>query len=198
VLTEVMVGTWGARAGKDGVEGISNPAANLSNQPIELIEAELPLEVVRYGMVRDSGGAGERRGGLAFERSFKLLADEAIFTMRSDRRDHPPYGLDGAMAGGASHNVLESGAKRRDLPTMPMEAVRFRRGDVLHHVAAGGGGHGDPLRRDPKLVLEDVLDDKVSIEQARAAYGVVIDDRRLRVDEAATAALRAASRVAAK
>ncbi len=63
VLTEVMGGSWGARAGKDGIEGISNPAANLSNQPIELIEAELPLEVVRYGLVADSGGAGERRGG---------------------------------------------------------------------------------------------------------------------------------------
>lgn len=57
VLTEVMVGTWGARASLDGPEGISNPAANLSNQPIELIEAELPLEVVQYGLVQDFGRA---------------------------------------------------------------------------------------------------------------------------------------------
>src|SRR5437868_7086987 len=66
VLTEVIVGTWGARAGKDGLEGVSNPLANLSNQPVELVEADLPLEVVRYGLVPDSGGAGRFRGGLAY------------------------------------------------------------------------------------------------------------------------------------
>lgn len=196
VLTEVMVGTWGARAAKDGVEGISNPAANLSNQPVELIEAELPLEVVRYGLVQDSGGAGTRRGGLAFERAFRLLADEAVFTLRADRRDHPPYGLAGGAGGTGSRNVLESAAARRELPTMPMEAIRIRRGDVLHHVAAGGGGHGDPLDRDPALVLDDVLDDKVSIEAARHLYAVAIDPVRLRVDEDGTASLRAAAREA--
>jgi N-methylhydantoinase B len=198
VLTEVMVGTWGARAGKDGVEGISNPAANLSNQPIELIEAELPLEVTRYGLVQDSGGAGERRGGLAFERAFRLLADDAVFTLRADRRDHPPYGLDGARPGTGSRNVLTSGGTVRNLPTMPMEAIKLRRGDVLHHVAAGGGGHGDPWHRAPALVLEDVLDEKVSLAAARRDYGVVIDPDALCVDEAATAALRAARREAAQ
>jgi N-methylhydantoinase B len=198
VLTEVMVGSWGARAAKDGVEGISNPAANLSNQPIELIEAELPLEVVRYGLVPDSGGAGERRGGLAFERAFRLLADEAVFTLRADRRDHPPYGLDGARPGGGSRNRLTSGELVRDLPTMPMEAIRLRRGDVLHHVAAGGGGHGDPALRAPGLVLEDVLEGKVSVEAARREYGVAIDPAGTAIDEAATAALRAARREAAQ
>jgi N-methylhydantoinase B len=188
VLTEVMVGTWGARAGKDGVEGISNPAANLSNQPIELIEAELPLEVVRYGMVRDSGGAGARRGGLAFERAFKLRCDEAAFTTRADRRKHRPYGLFGADPGGGSRNILHRDGVARDLPTMPMEAVKIRRGDVLHHVSAGGGGYGDPLTRDPHAVLDDVLDDKVSVPAARERYGVVIADGA--VDEAATAGLR--------
>ncbi|MBL8698850.1 MAG: hydantoinase B/oxoprolinase family protein [Alphaproteobacteria bacterium] len=198
VLTEVMVGTWGARAGKDGVEGISNPAANLSNQPIELIEAELPLEVTRYGLVQDSGGAGERRGGLAFERAFRLLADDAVFTLRADRRDHPPYGLAHAQPGTGSRNVLTSGTTRRSLPTMPMEAIKLRRGDELHHIAAGGGGHGDPLRRDPALVREDVLDEKVSLAAARRDYGVVIDARTLAIDDAATAALRSSRREAAQ
>ena len=58
VLNEMVVGTWGARAGKDGIEGISNPAANLSNQPIEMVETDMPVEVLRYGLVPDSGGAG--------------------------------------------------------------------------------------------------------------------------------------------
>ena len=185
VLTEVMVGTWGARADKDGVEGISNPAANLSNQPVELIEAELPLEVVRYGMVQDSGGAGEHRGGLAFVREFRLLADEAVFTTRADRRDHPPYGFSNGLPGSPSRNFLND----RDLPTMPMEAVKWKAGDVFRHVSAGGGGYGNARERDPALVLADVLDEKVSAEAARRLYGVVIKSGA--VDEAATRQLRA-------
>ena len=189
VLTEVMVGTWGARAGKDGVEGISNPAANLSNQPVELIEAELPLEVVRYGMVQDSGGAGRYRGGLAFVREFKLLANEAVFTTRADRRDHPPYGFAGGQSGGASRNTLISPAGERALPTMPMEAVKWTSGDVFRHVSAGGGGYGDALIRDPALVLADVLDEKISLTAARDLYGVVCENGV--VDRAATTQLRA-------
>ena len=59
---------------------------------------------------------------------------------------------------------------------MPMEALQLRRGDVFHHVSAGGGGSGSPFERDPALVLEDVLDEKVSVEAARERYGVVIED----------------------
>jgi len=194
VLTEVMVGSWGARAGKDGVEGISNPAANLSNQPVELIEAELPLEVLRYGMVQDSGGAGEHRGGLAFVREFRLTADEAVFTTRADRRDHPPYGFNSGQPGSGSSNTLFSGNQARALPTMPMEAIKWRAGDVFRHVSAGGGGYGDPLARDPALVLADVLDEKVSTAAARELYAVVIKSGA--IDEAATRRLRAKAKVA--
>jgi N-methylhydantoinase B len=185
VLTEVMVGTWGARATKDGIEGISNPAANLSNQPVELIEAELPLEVMRYGLVPDSGGAGTWRGGLAFVREYRLLAQEAAFTIRADRRDHPPYGFAHGLSGAPSRNLLNGEL----LPTMPMRTLTWRAGDVFCHVSAGGGGFGDPLQRDPAKVLEDVLDEKVSREAARQVYGVVID--RDAIDEQATARLRA-------
>ncbi len=191
VLTEVMVGTWGARAGLDGVEGISNPAANLSNQPVELIEAELPLQVVRYGFVPDSGGPGKFRGGLAFTREWRLRADEAVVTVRSDRRFHPPYGVAGGGAGRPSMNVLRTASGDRILPPMPMEGLILRRGDSFHHDGAGGGGYGDAFERDPALVLEDVLDEKVSIEAARRDYGVVIDPQGLAVNAAETTLLRA-------
>lgn len=186
VMTEVMVGSWGARAQKDGIEGISNPAANLSNQPVELIEAELPLEVTRYGLVRDSEGAGRCRGGLAFVREFRLRAEAAQLTLRSDRRDHPPYGLDGGDPGAPSLNLLYTSTGERRLPVMPMEALQLKRGDVFRHVAAGGGGFGPAIERDPELVLNDVLDDKVSIEAALERYGVAIDPRRMVVDAEAT------------
>lgn len=107
---------------------------------MELIEAELPLEIVRYGMVQDSGGAGQFRGGLAYVREFKLLAADAIFTTRADRRDHLPYGFNGGLPGGGSLNTLTSQGKARALPTMPMEALKWHAGDVFLHVSAGGGG----------------------------------------------------------
>jgi len=192
VLTEVMVGTWGARAALDGVEGISNPAANLSNNPIELIEADLPLQVLEYGLVQDSGGAGRMRGGLAFARTFRLLADEAVCTVRSDRRTHLPYGVAGGDPGAASTNVLNPGtAAERVLPTMPMEALKLRKGDVFRHVSAGGGGFGPAVERDPADVLEDVREGKVSIQSAKERYGVVIDSATLTVDADGTRSSRA-------
>jgi N-methylhydantoinase B len=194
VLTEVMVGCWGARATMDGVEGISNPAANLSNQPIELIEAETPLEVVEYGLVRDSGGPGRHRGGLAFVRAFRSRAERAACTLRSDRRAHPPYGIAGGLSGAPSSNVLSSDGHSRPLPTMPMEAIPLATGDVFRHVSAGGGGYGDPFERDPQLVLADVIEDKVSVEAARRDYGVVVDPTTLALDGAATARLRSSAR----
>lgn len=199
VLTEVMVGTWGARASADGIEGISNPAANLSNNPVELIEAELPLEITQYGLVTDSGGPGRRRGGLAFKREYRLLAEEAVFTLRSDRRDHPPYGLGGAEPGGGSSNVMNPGTPREmQLPTMPMAALQIRKGDVFRHVSAGGGGFGPAFEREPELVLEDVLDEKVSLAAAAERYGVVIDRATMNVDTAGTDRRRSRRREAAE
>ncbi|MBM3549792.1 MAG: hydantoinase B/oxoprolinase family protein [Alphaproteobacteria bacterium] len=196
VLTEVMVGNWGARATKDGVEGISNPAANLSNQPVELIEAELPLEITHYALVPDTGGAGRHRGGLAFSREYRLTADEAVFTLRSDRRDHPPYGIARGQAGAPSRNLLIQDGRSEVLPTMPMKAMRLKKGDVFCHISAGGGGYGDARERDPALVLSDVIAGKVSAEVAREVYGVAIDGGK--VDLAATARLRQALRTAAQ
>jgi N-methylhydantoinase B len=193
VLTEVMVGTWGARAALDGVEGISNPAANLSNQPVELIEATLPIEVVRYGMVRDSGGPGHRRGGLAFEREFRFLADRTEFTLRSDRRKHRPFGVAGGAPGApSSHLFTPSAGAATELPTMPMQSFLARSGDSFRLVSAGGGGFGPSRERPPEDVLADVLEGKVSRQGALRDYGVVIEETERGFDVIKTAAERAA------
>jgi len=190
VLTEVMVGTWGARAGRDGLEGISNPIANLSNQPVEFIEQELPLRINRYGLVPDSGGAGRFRGGLAFEREFEFLSDQSTFNLRADRRDHPPYGLEGGEHGAPSSNIMFCDSKQKILPGMPMEQIQCKKGDIFHHVSAGGGGFGCPWEREPAQVLADVLEEKVGIAAARDDYGVVIDSFTMTVDARATDQLR--------
>ncbi|MET0429230.1 MAG: hydantoinase B/oxoprolinase family protein [Microvirga sp.] len=188
VLNEMVVGTWGARAGRDGIEGISNPAANLSNQPIEMIEADTPVEVTRYALVPDSGGPGRYRGGLAFVREFRFLA-EMRFTIRGDRRAHPPYGLEGGHPGSpSSHRLVGADGRERELPTMPLESFHAKPGDVFRLTGAGGGGYGDPMARDPAAVLADVLEGKMTLAGARRDYGVVIAAGA--VDDAATAAQR--------
>ena len=176
--TEVIVGAWGARATRDGLEGVSNPLANLSNQPIELLESDLPLEIVQYRLVPDSGGAGERRGGLAYEREYRVRAERATLTIRSDRRLHPPYGLEGGLPGGPSRNTTVVDGVESDVPPMPMAALTLHRGDRFRHRSAGGGGFGSPLVRDPASVLEDVLAGKVTVDAARELYGVVVDAGR--------------------
>jgi N-methylhydantoinase B len=187
VFVDFMTGGWGARPGQDGIDGNSPIAANLSNVPIEEIEAHQPIKVERYGFLPDTGGAGRRRGCLSVLREFRFLEDEGTLQIRSDRRDHPPYGLEGGRPGTPSLNVLNPATEgERLLPTNVTTGVR--RGDLLRHVTAGGGGYGDPLEREPPRVLEDVLDGKISAGCAEREYGVVVlvDG----VDEPATRRLR--------
>jgi N-methylhydantoinase B len=190
VYVETILGTWGGRPHRDGSEGVSNLGANQSNQPIELIEAELPLEVQQYGLLPDTGGAGQYRGGLSLMREYRLLAEQAVLTVRSDRRKHTPYGLQGGKPGTPSWNIVNPGPNQRILPTLPMEAVQLKQGDVFRHILAGGGGYGDPLKREPRMVLEDVLNDKVTLAYARREYGVVIDPDSRTLDLEATKRLR--------
>ncbi|MGV3650678.1 MAG: hydantoinase B/oxoprolinase family protein [Devosia sp.] len=190
VLNEMLVGSWGARADRDGLEGVSNPAANLSNQPVEMIEAEMPVEVTAYGLVPDSGGPGTFRGGLGFVREFRFLKDMG-FTLRGDRRTHPPFGLEGGGKGGPSaHHLVRRNGETESLPTMPMRSFSAREGDRFRLVGAGGGGFGPAFARDPARVLDDVVSGKVTIEGARRDYGVVVDAATGTVDAAATRTLR--------
>ncbi len=190
VFTESFLGSWGGRPDRDGVDGLANLAANQSNQPIEFIESDNPIEVVRYGLVKDSGGPGKYRGGMAITREWRLLADEAVFTIRSDRRRHQPYGLAGGKSGTPSFNILNPGADQQVLPVLPRESTDLRKGDSVCHTLPGAGGYGDPLERDPAMVLEDVLDDKFGLDYVKREFGVVIDAGTMTVNESATRRLR--------
>ena len=190
VCTETLAGAWGAMPDRDGVHGIPNPGGNMTNQPVEMIEALYPVEVERYALVDNSGGPGRFRGAPAFVRQYRLLGEEAVLTMRSDRRRHLPYGLAGGYPGTPSWNIINPGAEQRVLPAMPMEAIRLAKDDVFCHISAGGGGHGSPLEREPEQVLEDVLEERLSAEYARRVYGVVIDPASMVVDPDATDKLR--------
>ena len=100
-----------------------------------------------------------------------------VLQVRSDRRDHLPYGIRGGRSGTPSSNVLNPGADERILPTNV--TCEIRRGDIFRHVTAGGGGYGLPGERDRDKVIEDVLDGKISSMYAASAYGVrnAVDDQ---------------------
>ena len=188
VFFECMTGTWGARPDRDGNDGLCNVCNIISNIPIEQAESEYPVRVNRYGLVRDSGGAGKFRGGLAVERDWTLLQGTAGLTIRSDRRDHPPYGLFGGGYGTPSKSILQNADGAEVLPTMI--STQIKENETIYHRQAGGGGYGNPWERLPESVAWDVKNDKVSITAAREQYGVILDPLTLAVDMAATEAMR--------
>ena len=176
----------------DGADGAAAPITNMANTPIESIEADQPLLIRRYGFVTDTGGAGKYRGGLAIEREFELLADEAAVQIRSDRTRFLPWGTQGGGPGTRTYSILNPDHENQVLPSKFLK--QLRRGDVYRLVQAGAGGYGDPLDRDLQAVLSDVIQEKVSLQQARSKYGVVIDAEAGRLDLEATRRARDRSR----
>jgi N-methylhydantoinase B len=173
----------------DGADGLAAPGRNMANTPIESIESDQPLLVERYGLVPDTGGAGQYRGGLGIVREFRLLAEEATFQLRSDRTNFRPWGVEGGKPGTPTQNLLNPGTPdEQELPGKHL--MTLKKGDLYRVVQAGAGGYGNPLDRDPYAVLEDVQQEKLTPEYARAEYGVVLDAVG-ELDVAATEGLRA-------
>ena len=189
VIVDMITGAWGGRPDKDGMEAVTNPSQNMSNTPVEVLEAQHPIRIDEYGFVPDSAGAGKWRGGLGLRRRYTLLNEEATLQLRSDRMRFLPYGLAGGRPARGTQNVLNPDTEPRVMPAK--FAVTLRRGDVIRHDQPGGGGFGDPFERDPALVAADVRNEKISLDYARREHGVVVDPSTGDVDEAATRAVRA-------
>ncbi len=189
VCSETLAGSWGAMPDRDGVFGIPNPGGNLTNQPIEMIEAQFPIAIDAYGMVPNSGGPGLFRGAPAILRQYRMLAEETVVVLRSDRRVNLPYGLAGGLPGTPSLNFMGDDADPPLVPPMPMDAVRLKRNEVFCHVGAGGAGYGDPLARDAAAVADDVREERMTADYVRDVYGVIVDAGGT-LDAAATAAER--------
>jgi N-methylhydantoinase B len=190
IIVDMICGAWGGRPNKDGLEAVTNASQNLSNMPVEVMEAEHPVRIEDYSFVQDSCGAGRYRGGVGIRRSYRILASEALLQMRTDRVKFLPYGLAGGEPGGPSRNFMIEGGVQRALPGKI--TTRVASDTVIIHEQAGAGGFGDALERDPQAVLEDYLDEKISARFAEERYAVVF--QKGEVDPIRTAALRAARR----
>ena len=193
IYVDFTCGAWGARPWADGLDGNSHMFANMASHSVEVTEAEQPIQLLAYEFVADKAGAGKYRGGVAFRRDYRFLEEEAVLQVRADRMTHRPFGLYGGSPGRPSENTLNPDSENRELPGK--FTMTIRKGEVFRHVLAGAGGWGDPLERDPNAVLKDVRNELLSLANAEADYGVIIDAQRWRVDAPATQQRRAEIRV---
>ncbi|AZG09747.1 hydantoinase B/oxoprolinase family protein [Pigmentiphaga sp. H8] len=166
---EIMGSAYGGGMGHDGASATATHLSNLHITPIEILESENPCRIRRFELVADSGGAGQWRGGLSYQREYELLED-AVVIRRFDRARHAPNGLNGGAAGSRSRFVLRPGTDAQHEAT---QSGRFelKAGDRFVLQSAGGGGFGDPARRSPAAVAADVAEGYVSATAAREQYG---------------------------
>lgn len=187
-LFQIGFGGIPGRPAGDGADGHSL-WPGFTNVPNEFVEAYFPLRIESYETLADTGGAGLHRGGNGLRVSYRMLADGEI-SIHDDRWLTYPWGVSGGEPGERSRKeLLRADGTRQMLPSK-CDNIRVSAGDLLLFDTWGGGGWGDPFKRDPAKVLTDVRRGLVSVDGARR-YGVVIVNDA--VDQAATDELRAAS-----
>jgi len=196
VFLEVNEASMGGRPLSDGPDTVEELMRNTRNNPLEDLGMHLPLICDRYE-VRDDvpPGAGKFRGGAGVVKSQRYLSP-GFMTHESDRNEDVPWGIFGGQPGHCSKVALTktSTGEVQYLPAK-FSGLRTEIGDVITYYSPVGGGYGVPLERDPRKVLDDVLDGFIDAEHARSAYGVVLrevdDGYEWALDEDATIALRA-------
>jgi N-methylhydantoinase B len=167
-------GGWGACATHDGAGPFRTMAHGDTRLiPIELQESMYPLRIEEFGLRQDSGGPGEWRGGLGFEKQYVLLAPCELWA-NFDRVGCPPWGVQGGGSGKSGEVLIFKQGKSKPQLIYKTEGCPLQAGDRVR-MSTGGGGYGDPKRRPVKLVARDVIRGVVSRASALADYGVVVD-----------------------
>ena len=168
-LTVFQVGGTGARPSKDGLNAVGFPSG-VAGVPAEVIESLSPVVMKRRELRADSGGAGTWRGGLGQLTEFTRRG-EGRWSVSSiaDRTAYPAPGLLGGQPGAKGEVTLGDGTR------LNAKALKdLKPGEVVHVNLPGGGGYGDPMRRDAEKVRWDVIDGYVTPGEAEKKYGVAI------------------------
>ncbi len=165
VYLETIGGGSGARAAKDGLDGVHVHMTNTSNLPAEALEREYPLTLLRYELVDGSGGCGEFRGGMGLRRVYRA---EAPCRLRVDgsRLRSAPWGLAGGQPGGKGGFGFGPGVTPFDHGSGKLEA-----GQVVEITTPGAGGYGPPGARDKAAVARDVAEKRIDVLRAEQVYG---------------------------
>jgi N-methylhydantoinase B len=197
VLQTIDGGGWGGRPTQDGPSGsVTTCQGDVRNAPIESIEQKCPVIVEARELRPDSAGPGKYRGGLGLRLQVRAL-EEGRWGLPPHRRNtYPPWGLWGGKLGRGGSNWVKTPEDQEWKPT-GIYRLPVTKQTVIRAETTGGGGWGDPLDRDPQMVLTDFLNGYISRQGAHDDYGVVIDDRD-QIDLQATEALRQTMRAEAK
>jgi N-methylhydantoinase B len=166
VYLETIGGGSGARAQKDGLDGVHVHMTNTSNLPVEALEIEYPLTLLRYELVENSGGSGRQRGGMGLRRVYRA-EHECRVRVDGARLLSPPWGLFGGQPGGTSAIIVGGGAEPLDHGN-----GRLRRGETIAVITAGSGGYGPPSERPVPLVRRDLAEGRIDAATAARDYGV--------------------------
>jgi N-methylhydantoinase B len=194
---EVLGGGSGGRYYADGNDAI-HIVPDSRNQPAEFTETKFPLLVEKLALRTDSGGPGLRRGGLGYDKHYRALVDcHTIVT--ADRVKLGCYGVAGGKAGKPFLVTVDPEGEPRTLGGL-VDGEFVPAGTIVRVETTGGGGWGDALEREPELILQDVIQGKVSVEAAFADYGAVVlpesEFGLYRLDKGATETRRAELRAA--
>ena len=171
VYLETMGGGMGARVDADGMEAIHVHLTNTSNLPAEALENEYSLLVDEYALVADSGGAGAHRGGLGIARQIRATRDGIVFSVRSDGHVLGAPGLSGGKQGGTARLIRNFGTDQQEELSSKTASIVLAAGETTRLETPGGGGLGDPGRRDPNALAADVRGGKVTPAAAARDYG---------------------------
>ena len=179
-------GGHGARSSKDGIDVTEHGATNGSPVPLEVSESKLPILFKKSSLWTDSGGAGTWRGGLGYTAEVQWNGGECYGSFRRDRMKFKPWGIEGGHSSPLCKTVVMKKNKKYSLPGKVDYPLSH--GDVIQIHTTGSGGFGDPAKRQPELVLQDLLNKKISPTAAKKIYKVAI--KKNKVDKKGTALLR--------
>jgi N-methylhydantoinase B len=166
---EIAGSAYGAGIGYDGATATATHLSNLHTTPIEILESEFPCRITRFELVPDSGGAGQWRGGLGLAREYELL-EGATVVRRFNKTRFPPQGLAGGRPGARARFVVRLGTAQ-EFETKASARIEMAAGERFLLQSAGGGGYGDPEKRDGAALARDMAEGYVTAEGARRDYG---------------------------
>ena len=190
VIIEINEGSYGGRFGSDGIDAVDCLMANTRNNPIEEMELGAPMICERYELRDDSPAAGQWRGGIGAIKRWRMLETTGVSSTGDNRSGDPPRGLFGGENGKPGSITVNRGTdKHQDLPAK-ISHSQLQAGDRLEIQLVCSAGYGDPMQRDELAVLDDVLDDFISSDDAREQYGVVLNKDGRSIDIKQTQGLR--------
>jgi N-methylhydantoinase B/oxoprolinase/acetone carboxylase alpha subunit len=154
----------------DGASALSFGMHNNSNIPMEMIESDMPVTFLGYGLLTDTGGPGQWRGGLGLWREWRIDCPMAQLSTNLDRFKFRPFGLAGGESAAPSALYLIRDGQKQALRSK-VTNMMVRNGDIIRLETSGGGGFGEARLRPRELVERDVRLGYVSAAAAKGSYG---------------------------